>query len=662
MKLNISIMPLATFVAMAATAQAATHEPYGRSRIFWDPSSQVEVGTSGGYLGNYGRVLELADGRLLAVAEMGGIAISWSEDMGATWTAAERIIANPSGYSLCVPDLIEMPDGTLVIGYNPRPTSPYSEDRLFSIRCLRSTDGGKNWSSPINVFDSNHSFNDGCWEPSFLLLPSGELQCYFANETEYTYNDDQCISMCRSFDAGATWSEPVKISYRAGSRDGMPAAILDKDNSEIIVTVEDNGWPGHISFVTTTVRCPLEENWTTGYVEAASNRREWIFEAEPDKSLISAAPYLRRMANGETIASFQGNEGRANNDLDYFDMFVLVGDEHARNFKGQTRPFMCSLSEHSIWNSVATFSDGTVMAVGSIGTPNQGNNRINVVRGYPMRGFTASPGTPALDGTVEKLWREVDMRRIYLCDKNHPATADLLYDNDCLYVAVSVKDRTLYTDKVDNDAVKIYLDPANLCDTYPQEGIHEFTFDAAGNISYRRGNKNRWITGDVPEGVASAVRLLRYDYMIEAAIPWSALGFDAPPLGQTMRVNIEVLDRTDDDRITYAIADALSRASWTWPELYLDGGGDAPSAIDGVAADAVAAQAFFSTGDGLIKAVAACGIDRLEVYSPSGALAGRAFAYGANEAAVPIPSTSAIAIAVAQLADGTRSVGKLALR
>ena len=208
---------LVALLAMTVGVSFGKVEPYKGSRIFWDMSSKTTIFPSG----TYSRMIQLQDGRLLAVAEGGGVKISFSQDKGKSWSGARVIEENPDKMNYAVPDLIQLSDGTILVGFNPRPQEPYSEDRKFGIRVLRSTDNGETWSEPIFVFDAQNSFGDGCWEPAFLELPSGEVQCYFANENDYTTSNDQCISMCRSYDKGETWSEPVKVSYRAGARDGM---------------------------------------------------------------------------------------------------------------------------------------------------------------------------------------------------------------------------------------------------------------------------------------------------------------------------------------------------------------------------------------------------------------------------------------------------------
>jgi hypothetical protein len=56
--------------------------PYQGSRIFWNMGSQTTVFPSGGYA----RMIELKDGRLLAVAESGGICITFSFNNGESWS------------------------------------------------------------------------------------------------------------------------------------------------------------------------------------------------------------------------------------------------------------------------------------------------------------------------------------------------------------------------------------------------------------------------------------------------------------------------------------------------------------------------------------------------------------------------------------------------
>ena len=150
---------------------SATVARYSGSRIFWDSRTPVTIFDGGGY----GRLIELQDGRLMACCESGGIKVSFSTNKGQTWTTPKLIAPNSNNTPNCVPDLIQLSDGTIIVGYNPRPSTPYTEDRHFGIRVRRSTNGGRTWSDEIFVYDADYTFENGCWEPSFLELPSGEL-------------------------------------------------------------------------------------------------------------------------------------------------------------------------------------------------------------------------------------------------------------------------------------------------------------------------------------------------------------------------------------------------------------------------------------------------------------------------------------------------------
>ena len=162
--------------------------PYSGSRIFWDKTTETVIFPSG----NYGRLVQLIDHRLMAVAQFGpGIGISVSSDLGKTWRTPVNIAPSPTNITNSVPDIYQLKDGTILVGYNPRPKEPYSSDRKFGIRLRRSTNNGATWSSEIFVFDASYANADGCWEPAFLELPSGEVQCYFANEYDYQFSNEQ---------------------------------------------------------------------------------------------------------------------------------------------------------------------------------------------------------------------------------------------------------------------------------------------------------------------------------------------------------------------------------------------------------------------------------------------------------------------------------------
>ncbi|WP_455587792.1 sugar-binding protein [Bacteroides sp.] len=560
------IFVLLLSVSLSSFGQRVT--PYQGSRLFWDMNSQTTVFNSG----NYSRMIELQDGRLLAVAEaLGGIAVTFSSDKGTTWSTPQRIASPPAKVFYAVPDVIQLTDGTILVGINPRPAAPYSTERLFGIRVVRSTDNGTTWSDPYFVFDAQHTFEDGCWEPAFLELPSGEVQCYFANENEYTTNSDQNISMCRSFDKGTTWSDPVTICYRPGARDGMPVPILLQDQSEIVVIIEDNGWPGRGNFAATTVRNSLQDNWTKGYIGATSPFRKMIFETIPPVSIVSAAPYIRKLPWGETVASYQSNENRNSLDLQYFDMQVLVGDERAQNFKAKSAPFSLGMDKHSIWNSVSVIDTGVVVALGSIGVPN-GRNDVIMIKGYPIRQAHADYGSITVDGVKksDETWTTSNVAQLNMghITKNR-TTVDFLYDDTYLYLTSRVIDRNIINTGIDNDGIRFMIDVDDISGTTPQKGMYSFFFDTNGNVKFQRADNGSWKTDSNTSEILYAVDVQSIYYNIEAAIPWSLLGRTTPPVESRMAIAVEIVNKEQYKLTTEGIADVDNNASWTWLEFRL---------------------------------------------------------------------------------------------
>jgi hypothetical protein len=633
-------------VSVAASGQRIT--PYQGSRIFWDMSSQVTIFPSGGYA----RMIELQDGRLLTVAEAGGISITFSSDKGVTWLSPRRIVANPDRVVEAVPDVVQLSDGTILVGFNPRPQEPYSTDRRFGIRVTRSTDNGQSWSEPYFVFDAQHTFNNGCWEPAFLELPSGEVQCYFANENEYTANNDQNISVCRSFDKGITWSDPVTVCYRPGARDGMPVPILLRDESEIVVIIEDNGWPGRGNFAATTVRNTLADNWSKGYVDASSPNRSMIFQTTPPTGIYSAAPYIRRLPWGETVASYQSNENRSSSDLQYADMYVLVGDERARNFKAKSAPFALGNDKHSIWNSVSVIDSGTVVAIGSIAPPNRGGE-VLMIKGYPLRQARAASGSIVVDGnysTTEK-WTTPNRSQLYMGQVTKNRTSvDFLYDREYLYFTARVMDSNIIhpDNGLDNDGVRFLLDADDVSAATPQAGMYSFFFDTNGKVKFQRAVDGRWITDTPAAEIGYAVTLRPTYYIIEAAIPWHLIGRTAPPVDSRMAIAIEIANKEPYRLTIEKIPDVDNSASWTWLEFRLIPNGD--TGVPGFGDDEANIKTFVQANSLYIQSPLR--IKELSLFSFEGQLIDKKNAIAAG-CRIPLPVRGGGILTLA-LADGRK--------
>lgn len=560
---------LIALCAAAGMMSAARHEPYTASRIFWDYSSRQKL--FDGAL--YARMIELQDGRLMAVTnQRDNIVVSFSSDKGIYWSDPKVIATHPDMQHLFDAEAVQLRDGTIIVPYNIGTNTPYSDDRHYGVQLNISTDNGQTWGQPITVYTAGIDFGTGCWEPAILEMPSGELHLYFSDESPYPGdNHDQCIQLTRSFDKGRTWSPVETISYRPGARDGMPVPNIIGDS--IVVTIEDSRWPGEETFVPVTLRCSLEENWQNILIPATSERRNQVVDYTWCPRACGGAPYLCRLPWGETVLSRQSYYESGNYDV--MNMYVYVGDENARGFKAMSQPFPDNVeSKVSIeWNSIAVVDTGVVIALGGVGAKGSISHHVDIVRGYPMRQFTAYYGTPDVDGTVgrdeyhTRLAQQVMMGTNTIGERVY---ADFNYDERNLYFVINVADATPASEGTSQDAVHLLLDPHNLCETLPSPGVVDITLRTDGTCLMQEGKNYIWTTIQPAQPITTQVKHSSRGYVIEAAIPWQTLGHEAPPQGQRMGVAIEVQDRRNGKSYVETIPDVKRGQSWTYMTFRLE--------------------------------------------------------------------------------------------
>ena len=63
-----------------------------------------------------------------------------------------------------------------------------------------------------------------------------------------------------------------------------------------------------------------------------------------------------------TILFYQGTEERTNK-MEYAEMKVVIGDEHAQHFTGKSVPFTIPPDKHGLWNSLCILRDDTIIAL-----------------------------------------------------------------------------------------------------------------------------------------------------------------------------------------------------------------------------------------------------------------------------------------------------------
>lgn len=332
--------------------------------IEWDQKSLKCVAAEGGYP----RMHRLNDGSLMITYEnrKGDVVVSRSTDEGTTWSDTTQVF-NHFDYTnlqnslscrvnVANPEFIQLKNNDIIFACNLRPDK--NEVFPFTIAVKRSSDNGKTWSVPIKLYEAAPRFTDGCWEPAFLYLPDGTLQMYFANENPYQNSNEQEISMISSDDGGFIWTKnPVKVSFRANCRDGMPVPVCNDNN--ILVVIEDNGFGEFKPYI---IKNTVADNWKEPVLANSSNRYSAL-ETSLASSVYAGAPYLIHTDSGYFVLSYQTTKNRTSN-WENSTMEVVISDT-GKNFKSPSLPFNVPLGKEAKWNSLTDLGNGQIAAVSS---------------------------------------------------------------------------------------------------------------------------------------------------------------------------------------------------------------------------------------------------------------------------------------------------------
>lgn len=162
-----------------------------------------------------------------------GVSFQSSADGGKTWSFPTTVAPAAPGSSSDYTRIAIGPDGTLhVVWTEFQLPNGWPPDGIFY---ARSTDGGKTWSTPLQVAQTG--FNQG----SVAAGPNGEVFIAWNGMSGVQGRYSR-----RSADLGLTWSDPTYWSapkstvMTVGGSTGLPGLVIDGAGIANVLFVEDN--------------------------------------------------------------------------------------------------------------------------------------------------------------------------------------------------------------------------------------------------------------------------------------------------------------------------------------------------------------------------------------------------------------------------------------
>ena len=145
-----------------------------------------------------------------------------------------------------------------------------------------------------------------------------------------------------------------------------------KNEKKIVIAIEG---PGHKNFKPYTIRSAPNGQWQNA-VEGEGKERRYALANPIADSIYAGAPYLRKLAKGVTVLSYQSTEGRQKNKDNNAIMQVAIGDREAKNFDDVSITFPLTEGMHALWNSLCVLKGDTIVSLTS--TNGYSRNRLEI--------------------------------------------------------------------------------------------------------------------------------------------------------------------------------------------------------------------------------------------------------------------------------------------
>lgn len=521
-------LTLTPFEKLNASADAVNShkDDWAQSVLTLNYRSIVNVGASvlGTSSPSYSRIVKLADGSYILTAHDSysggnGSTVYWatSQDL-VHWTPQGKLFASRSVVNARGQEATRLytngfgkvlSNGDVLMFASFRTTGTYSfwkwrDDQGIEMR--RSTDNGKTWSEPYEVYRGPN------WEAIMLEDGDGELELYFSESRPWISGSHSGTSMVRSTDGGRTWlpglgKEPYRVIrhtwYDAHQdkwlfTDQMPGLIILNDSkckAGVFESAHDYPVGGSVNFCISFAWSPEDGNWN--YIEGEEKDGTGLdvktAKVGPVDRKIDvwngSAPSLLQFPSGETVVSYG---------QDWY-QWLRIGDSRARNF-GDAGKY---LPAKGSWSSILL--DGTHELITHMRNSTDGKNVGVILCKLALNHrIAASSHKVVIDGGNSD-WVNADDALFAGSKCQAQATLRCAADADNIYFLVECRDENVSKD----DYVQVFIAPSDAAKLNAQTLRVKVGINGLRNQGVYAGN---WIEKDF-----GANAVVRYDATLSDA-------------------------------------------------------------------------------------------------------------------------------------------------
>ena len=453
-------------------------DDWGQSILTLNYRSVANVGASvlGTLSPSYSRIIKLADGSYILTAHDfysggNGSTVYWatSPDL-VNWTPQGKLFASRSVVNARGQDATRLytngfgkvlSNGDVLMFASFRTTGTYSfwkwrDEQGIEMR--RSTDGGKTWSEPYEVY---HGPN---WEAIMLEDSDGVLELYFSESRPWISGSHSGTSMVRSTDGGRTWlpelgKEPYRVIrhtwYDAHQEkwlftDQMPGLVILNDSKRkagVFESAHDYPVGGSVNFNISFAWSPEDGKWDCieGEEKDGAGLDVKTAKVGPSERAIDvwkgSAPSLLQFPSGETVVSYGRDEYQ----------YLRVGDSQARNFGEEFK----LLPAKGSWSSVLL--DGSHELITHMrNSVDKQNICVTLCKLALNHSIAASSHKVVIDGDNSD-WVNADDALFAGSKCQAQATLRCAADADNIYFLVECRDENVSKD----DYIQVFVAPSD---------------------------------------------------------------------------------------------------------------------------------------------------------------------------------------------------------